>query len=1701
MTKLADAFVELRSDSTKFAAEARVQVSEVLDSISAAVGIGADTSGLRGEVTRGIGEAVTGQKASVEVTPDMTGFKSYLEARIKADEEGLGVHVPVEIDSFGLDDELARIEVKVKGLAAVKANIPVGVDPRDIDARMAELVAKARAIADEARIRIVAEVDEGVTDEVLAAIPAKAAAIERASKIEIKVDVDKSNFDRLSETLDKTKGKGFELDQVLTAIKFGAIAGGATEAAAGLASLGAGAIGLVAALAPLVGVLGALPTALAGIGQGFAVFKLATGGIKEAVTAMGAEHAKAGVSAQTQADAEVAAAERVKSAKETYVSALERAQQVEEDGPRRLAAARDQLAVALQRQQDVATTGNRRVETTERSLAEALVIEQKAQEDLTHARQTAARQLDDLREKVENQGITEAQAVLRLDEARKQAAVGQRAPGQSRDPAQRLLDQRAATLAVKSAEEELERVRLQGLRDAEDLAAANAKGVEGSDAVVAAKTAENKAQQTIVDTERQLRELRVTNAREAVTAAHDVAKAQQTVADTQRDNARAQRDAAVAVVRAADGITAALRAQEKAGRDSGSAASAAKVAFDKLTPAAQRFATFLYGLKPQFEALKGAVAESFLPGVQAGIEKMLGLAPVITESLVESGHAFADFFTRLGAQVSTSSFKTDLRDILRDSTGFMTDLGTATLDVLHGLTDIAHEAQPLILGLGGLAKEWAQHFRDWAAEGRRSGNLRDFFRETYETVKLVTRVIGDLWTWFGRLLTAAKPLGDELLRMFAGSLEKSTALMDTVEGHSALKDFFRDALPPLKEFFGLVGDLGGALLGISHQEMPDLTHTLHLIRQDLLPAIIDLLQRAAPLGRAVVDLIDAIVKNQGFRDGLGAIIDSFTAIVDALTWIIDNVPGIGPILGGLAGAFLALKAYHTIFDPIAAGAQGLIHILGNLKATIAAVTAAEGFGKLGALGTLFTGPKAAAGAGAASSIVPAGLGAGGAGLATGETAATSSGLSALLGPVAGATAALAGLVLIGKQLGDTMAGNEGPIGAFRDAVGKLFGISPEVDHFKNSTAAATEVLRHLADNDVVPRLQSTVVEIKALADAFGIDLEAAAKKGKIALNDAQSFLGVLSADFASLRESTGLTIPALLQVANALGIDLKKAASAPGPELDRVIARISHAATGIAEFGKQSGLTAGEAQTLADALGINLSQAADVGGKAFDDAKAKILAGADELATHAGYANFSVAKNAGETLKTLKDLAAEADRFKSSAESAFKSQTSFISSFQSEGPTTADAIGKFFTDSIAKTKQWGEDIRALMATNLDRGFIKTLVEAGPQAADKVAGVLEFVKGGGDKIINEAQTGQQALIDNLIAEINHRGPDVKGAAAALPDQARQGTEEGVAGAAVAMGGAGAALAKFFKDGVVPATPPPTGQQLVAPIPGQASAAVGGAGHNMLGTGKALRDFFHGGVTTQNPSVGPAVVNPVVAGTAGSVNANSGNMQRHGWNLKSWFHSGFVSDPQAGRNAGSQAIEPIKQGIFDQYGNLRNAGHGGGISVDEGVAQGIRDGAYIAGNAAVDMAKRLLSDFKGPNGINQGSPSRLFRASALSIGEGIAMGIRDGEPEAVKALTDLARRLAGTKLKATVGLGFPEPPITGLGGRPATGTLDPEAALARQSKLGSYGLVHEDNSVHIGSITTDHPEDVPAEIARKARSRRWLVGSTKAPSGRT
>ena len=514
---------------------------------------------------------------------------------------------------------------------------------------------------------------------------------------------------------------------------------------------------LIPILAAIAGGLLALGPAAVAAGAGLGALVVGFSGLSDVLSALDAQNKAAAKSTTDNAKKIRQATDSVKDAEIGLARASRDAKQARSDAAKRVADAETSAArsveSALSRQEDA-----------EKSLADAQRDATKAQEDLRQARADAQKDLDDIANRQKKNKLDERQAVIDLFNATNEFNAV------NADKGSLNIDREQASINLENA-----RLRLSDIRNEEkDLATQRQKGVAGSDKV---KTAEENvataierqkdAQQSVIDAQKEVTRARVDGAADIADAVEaqrrtEVA-ANESIADSQKQLLRAQQAYKDALFDTSEQGSA-------TGRNLADA-------LNKLGPAGQRFAYFLYGLRDTFYQIRNAVQAGLFPGLERAIQTLIDTyLPDFTAFMGELGKVFGDIAELTAKTLTNSTWKQFFAVFREVSPVLIKNYSIAFLNLATAVAQILTVTAPFAVefskGFAALTAEFLKFTQSKAGQKL----ITDFLDQVKRLGPDVMRFFEALVPALFALMEALLPLGEIILKGLTGFLEWIAAM-------------------------------------------------------------------------------------------------------------------------------------------------------------------------------------------------------------------------------------------------------------------------------------------------------------------------------------------------------------------------------------------------------------------------------------------------------------------------------------------------------------------------------------------------------------------------------------------------------------------------------------------------------------------------------------------------------------------------------------------------------------------------------------------------------------------------------------------------------------------------------------------------------------------------------------------------------------
>ncbi|MFB7555335.1 peptidoglycan DD-metalloendopeptidase family protein [Streptomyces brevispora] len=530
----------------------------------------------------------------------------------------------------------------------------------------------------------------------------------------------------------------------------------------------------------------------------------------------------------------------------------------------------------------------RGVTDAERNLSQAQREARQVQAELSAARRQAARDLEDMNQRLHQGALDQKQAALDVEQAELDLQ------NVRTDPAATQLQIQQADLALQRAKASAVEQSRQQKRLQVDTAAANKAGVSGSDAVVQAQ-----------------RRIRA--------ASEQVAQQQRSLADAHRAVADATRAVADAQSNAADQTTK------------------LDTALSKLSPNARGFVAILQEMAPAWRALKLDVQDSLFAGLGARLQQVGGrILPTVRAGLVgaagELGNMAKNALTAVGNLEKTGQLKGTF-DVIRNGLGNMNRIPGQIVTGLSQLTIAAGPAWDRMTAGAGSAMD---RVMDKLAKGLESGKLTDAINTALDVAVSFGHFLGDLFGFLKNIMHAAAEAGGDFFGVFGAALKELRRITALPEVQAALKAIFTAVQAIASLIAGALGSAIREMLPVLATLAPFVTRVAKLLG----PAIADLFKTlgeallpvAKALGPVLVVATKAII----------ALVKALSPVLPVLGQLIaDLLPLVIPIFDMMIVVFNALAPVITqiaaqlgpILTPII---EGLAAVIGELTQQYAA---------------------------------------------------------------------------------------------------------------------------------------------------------------------------------------------------------------------------------------------------------------------------------------------------------------------------------------------------------------------------------------------------------------------------------------------------------------------------------------------------------------------------------------------------------------------------------------------------------------------------------------------------------------------------------------------------------------------------------------------------------------------------------------------
>lgn len=698
-----------------------------------------------------------------------------------------------------------------------------------------------------------------------------------------------------------------------------------------IGALGGGFVALAGTVAGAIPSLVVLPGLFSAIGLSAITAFAAFSGVSKAVSAGLAASKKA---TQENTAAKIAAARRIEDIEK-------RIEKLVTDG-RRLE--RDRVADMIEAEQDKTDAIAEAAANEEEAYAKLASVKEKntesmieannrlkdAQLELTKALEDGREEIQQIGFDAEDAALSEKRASITLEKARETLQRTQDLPPNSRA-------RREAQLAFAEAELGLRRAKDKNkdLQKEQDKLAGDPKNTAGYiDALKRQEDAQVNVAQTARDALRDQQEAEANITAVKLENLQKILDAEKKVEDTRQKYADRQEDLIRQIQDAYDDLERAMEDQAAANKGGAAGIDAYAQALKDLSPAAQDFVKYMVGtFIPALKKLRDAVAETLLPAVQEGLEKLrTQLFPALAPMMAQLGTSLGKAFNSVIDSIVDPKNIKDLGKVFEQAGYVVEGLGKTIGSVYDSILSVLVGADPLIRKFTDFLSKKTGEFAKFLDTKQASGELEKFFNKAGDIAAKWGEVLGNVFSGavnIVKAIFAPGGAGDFILTWFRDATAEFEKFSGSVKGQNELSKYFKDVAVNSRAVLGSLGAFIKEILKAGAD--PNIKVFWDTIKQAA-PSFGELLKQSNAAAPAFAKFVVALVEFAKVTLSSGAIQTFFDVLRKALEFVtkLMSSPAIKDLFDFGARIFAAFSAFGLIATVITFAVEVIAGSIGAL---------------------------------------------------------------------------------------------------------------------------------------------------------------------------------------------------------------------------------------------------------------------------------------------------------------------------------------------------------------------------------------------------------------------------------------------------------------------------------------------------------------------------------------------------------------------------------------------------------------------------------------------------------------------------------------------------------------------------------------------------------------------------------------------------
>lgn len=345
-------------------------------------------------------------------------------------------------------------------------------------------------------------------------------------------------------------------------------------------------------------------------------------------------------------------------------------------------------------------------------------------------------------------------------------------------------------------------------------------------------------------------------------------------------------------------------------------------ALKKLTPAAQSAARALAEFKEPLAEIRKVVQERLFEGMDETFRSLKELLPGIKSGLSGAANGIRGMVQEWAKMATTQESQDDLTRIGVNVASGLREMKPVLADVGSVLKDFAVVGSSLFTEWGNEIAGVTGRFREWSAEARKTGEMREWIENALEKLKQMGRVIADVWAGFSNISEAMRG-GREFLDI----VEQMTQSFREFTEEVAVQEAFKNIGKVLGQIVDVGTDVFGELFRTIGRVLKDampfiqqFVHVLGVVLMGIIRTVGPMLQGLArffsenkeviaPLVIALIGLVTAFKLAATASKGIIAIKESFIAMKAAVKILKNVAKAIGAFVLDVLKGTVKVVAY------------------------------------------------------------------------------------------------------------------------------------------------------------------------------------------------------------------------------------------------------------------------------------------------------------------------------------------------------------------------------------------------------------------------------------------------------------------------------------------------------------------------------------------------------------------------------------------------------------------------------------------------------------------------------------------------------------------------------------------------------------------------------------------------------------------------